>query len=280
MAKIITHPGSAHVDDLLSTSLVIYKAGDIEKVERKKPTQVEINDPNIWKLDIGNGFNPELKLFDHHQEDMEDCSFSLLLKTWKEWDRAIEVHEWLETAIKMDVGGPKRVIEFLNTSRHAFNGLTSFVEIVILRLFQEKNIIKKEEWLFKLLNEIGKEFFEEIDDYFNTLSIVEKEKKVYEIKGIPVIECSYDIKPTSNLLSVLYRVKSKIWGEGGIAVYPNDRPIDTIAIKRFDDDKRIDFNQIADMGKVIFAHKNGFFAAVEKVSDSELKQYIEKAIIE
>lgn len=279
MPKIITHPGSAHVDDLLSTSLVIYKVGNIEKVERRKPTKEEIQDPSIWKLDIGNAYNPNLKQFDHHQEKMEDCSLSLLLKAWNEWERATEVHKWLETSVIMDVGGPNRVIEFLEISRPAFNKLSSFVENVVLKLFQEKNIIEKNDWLFNLLKEIGREFFEKIENYFNYFSIIEKEKRIYKVKGVPIIECLCEITPNPTLFSILYRVKSKEWGEGGIAIYPNDRPIGSVALKRYDDDDRVDFTRIWGLEKVIFSHKNGFFAAVARMSESELMNYIEKAIV-
>ncbi len=69
---IITHNGASHFDDLFSTALVIYRCSiienlnEIEVIYRRSPTNEEINNSNIWKLDVGRGFNPELKLYDHH----------------------------------------------------------------------------------------------------------------------------------------------------------------------------------------------------------------------
>jgi len=278
MVLIITHPGSAHVDDLLSVSLVIYKMGNIDRIERRKPTEAELQDPSIWKLDIGNAFDPSLKQFDHHQSDMNDCTLSLLLKTWNEWDRAIGVHKWLETVKIMDAQGPSKVIEYLNISRQALNNLNSFIEKSILQLFQEKTVIEENDSFFKLLHYFGEEFFNKIENYYKLLSIIEKKIKFYVIKGVPVIECLCDVKPSPLLFSIFSLKKNEKWGNGGIVIYQNDRPVGSIALKRFDDDERVDFNRIANLEKVIFIHKNGFFAVVQQMRSSELKQYIEKAI--
>ena len=70
MTIIITHPGSAHLDDFLSMCLVLYRAEDIEKVHRREPTQEEINDLSIWKLDVDDMHEPDLNCYEHHQYAM------------------------------------------------------------------------------------------------------------------------------------------------------------------------------------------------------------------
>ena len=77
MALIITHPGSAHLDDFLSCCLVVNKSGNIKKIKRKEPNQAEIKDLAIWKLDVGETSDPDMKCFDHHQDGMNDeCALS------------------------------------------------------------------------------------------------------------------------------------------------------------------------------------------------------------
>ena len=98
MALIITHLGSAHLDDFLSCCLVVNKSGNIKKIKRKEPDKAEIKDPAIWKLDVGEQHDPEIKCFDHHQDGMnEECTLSLLLKNWGLWSIANEVHNWLKS---------------------------------------------------------------------------------------------------------------------------------------------------------------------------------------
>jgi len=66
--------------------------------------------------------------------------------------------------------------------------------------------------------------------------------------------------------------------KGGIGVYPNKRVKETFAIKRFNDDKRVDFSRISHYEKVIYSHPKGFFISVKQMTEDELEQYIKGAI--
>ena len=66
--------------------------------------------------------------------------------------------------------------------------------------------------------------------------------------------------------------------KGGIAIYPNKRVKGTLAIKRYDDDERVDFTRISHYEKVVYSHPKGFFVSVEQMTDDELEQYIKGAI--
>ena len=45
MYKIVTHPGSAHKDDFLATTVLLATLGDAE-VFRREPTQADLDDPD------------------------------------------------------------------------------------------------------------------------------------------------------------------------------------------------------------------------------------------
>lgn len=296
--KIITHPGSAHFDDIFATSLVIYKCSidknypEIEVVHRKKPNKKELEDPSIWKLDIGGKFNPKLKQFDHHppvdptegvakdqRQLLDECAFSLLLKDWGVWEKAKELYDWLEPSRIMDIRGPKGLVDEYEISYRAINSLESFIEQSVLTMFEKQDKIEPSEPLFNLLHFIGKHFFESILNYYETLELVKEHALFKTIKGVPVIHYPNTAKRTDMLTRVLKDKKDEKWGIGGIGIYPNTRPEGSIAAMRYEDDERVDFTRIADYDHVIFTHPNGFIVALDsEISDQELERYIQNAI--
>ena len=57
---IITHPGSAHFDEVAAISLIMAMHTDTEfRIERREPTQIELDNPDVWVVDIGNRHEPE-----------------------------------------------------------------------------------------------------------------------------------------------------------------------------------------------------------------------------
>ncbi|HEX7474535.1 MAG TPA: MYG1 family protein, partial [Dehalococcoidales bacterium] len=75
---IITHPGSAHFDDVTAVSLILAVYGDTEfKVERREPTEIELNNPDVWVVDVGDRHEPDKRNFDHHQS--LDCPAGFVL---------------------------------------------------------------------------------------------------------------------------------------------------------------------------------------------------------
>jgi uncharacterized UPF0160 family protein len=66
---IITHPGKAHFDEFLAVSLILARFPETDfDVFRKEPDEKELDDPEIWVVDIGGRLEPDRKNFDHHQD--------------------------------------------------------------------------------------------------------------------------------------------------------------------------------------------------------------------
>jgi len=282
MTIIITHPGSAHLDDFLSCCLVINKSKKITKIKRKEPTPSEIKDPNIWKLDVGESLDPAKKCFDHHQKGMtEECTLSLLLKHWETWSIANEVHRWLNYVVIKDTLGPMEVATQLKISSTAMGVLDSFIQRTILDLFKDQEEIKKGSILFSLMEIIGDHFFTLIDDYTTVLEEVNNKIEFQMIEGVQVVLCHEIIHHSSTLVLIIKDKMKEEWPDlrGGIATYPNKRVKGSIAIKRFDNDPRVDFTRVADHEKVIYCHPEGFFISVEQMPEELLKKYIKDAII-
>lgn len=76
---IITHPGSAHFDEVMAISLILaMHTGTEFRIERREPLQAELDDPDVWVVDIGDRHEPEKHNFDHHQDPEYPASFVLV----------------------------------------------------------------------------------------------------------------------------------------------------------------------------------------------------------
>lgn len=281
MALIITHPGSSHLDDFLSCCLVMNKSGNIKKIKRKEPDKAEIKDPAIWKLDVGESLDPEIKCFDHHQNGInEECTLSLLLKNWGLWLIANEVHNWLNIVVINDTLGPKEVTKQLKISFKSMGALHSFVERTLLDFFSKQNEIEKGSLLFSFMEMIGQNFFALIDEYTTVMEEVKEKIEYKTINGVQSIFCYKGLNHSSTLVRIIRDKMIEKWPnlKGGIAVYPNRRVKGTIALRRYDDDERVDFSRISHYEKVVYSHPKGFFISVRQMIEDQLVQYIKDSI--
>jgi hypothetical protein len=276
---IVTHGGNAHLDDFLSCCLVLSKEDNIDRIERRAHTLAEIRDKNVWLLDIGTDFDPQKKIIDHHQAVMQDCTLSLLLKYWKRWDEATKVFGWLERVVLIDSIGPRNTLEKLHLPFSVLYQFDSYLEIVILDIFEEKKVIKRGSSLFVLMKRIGDKFFSDIRDYYNAIEIINENYHFSMVGNVPVIEClDIERKDKNNFFGrALSEKRRKLWGEGGVSVIPNNRPPDSIALKRYDNDIRVDFNRVQEDDHIEFIHPQGFFMVIRKTGRDKVKNYIREA---
>jgi uncharacterized UPF0160 family protein len=77
--KIITHNGQFHADEIFACALLQHVFGEIPIVRTRDLTIDDMNDPEIWVVDVGQVYNPELGLFDHHQSRELQASNMLVL---------------------------------------------------------------------------------------------------------------------------------------------------------------------------------------------------------
>ena len=77
-------------------------------VERRNPTEEELNDADVVVLDVGEKHQPELSNFDHHQFNRNDdpaCALTLLLKDIDIYEEAHLGFRWLNVTEKFDSKG-------------------------------------------------------------------------------------------------------------------------------------------------------------------------------
>lgn len=296
MTKIITHSGIAHLDDFLSACLILYKDESIDEIIRQDViSEEDLNNSSIWKIDISEIHDSSIKAFDHHQEGMNDCAFSLLLKYWDVWENAIEVYSWVPSVVEIDSRGLGYFLANNKISHEIFFKFNSFVERSFIELFQRVRVVskKKNQLLFLIMKQIGKQFFRGIDSYQklkdnfeSQVSIIPLSKSGVEenlTKGIPVlIYLTKKPEYSSHLFNFFRNYIRKILPEyrgSWVAAFSYDRPENSIYLKRYGNPSHIDFSRIKSLKKTYFAHEKGFVAIVENMYEEELSTYIQHALL-
>ncbi len=103
---IITHPGSAHFDEVTAVSLILaVQAETVFRIERREPAQAELANPDVWVLDIGGRHEPEKHNFDHHQ-DIECPAAFVLVAEYLGLLETMSVMPWWHFKDEVDRFGP------------------------------------------------------------------------------------------------------------------------------------------------------------------------------
>lgn len=279
MNKIITHNGTPHFDDFFSCCLVIAKYSNIDSIERKEPTEEELSDDSIWKLDVGKQLLPEKRAFDHHQKVTDDCTISLLLKHWGLWEKTLEVFPSFESAAIFDAKGVNAVIEYYGIKPHIVSVFRSFLNDFFLYKFGQYETILKDSEMFTIMWEIGRFFFTTLREYDEVKKDIEKNAEFRRVSRVPIVKYLGNLRDKTLMYKVLGKIKFEKWGRGGISISKTDRPPNSIAVHRYDDDHRVDFRRLPKNTKGIeFIHPSGFFMVVNPSCEYELYEMIKVAI--
>ena len=298
MTKIITHSGVAHLDDFLSVCLILYKDTTVDIILRQaEVSEEELKEKTTWKVDISETLDPDIKAFDHHQEGITDCSFSLLLKDWGMWERANEVYSWIPTLVEIDTSGIGAFLKPKGISFEVYFQLDSFIKTAFLDIFQKFKKIErtnnKHKLLFLVMKQIGMEFFQGISNYEKLINDFKvnldiqfiSKQRIEEEPNKGILVLSYLTEhPQYNihLFKIFNKYKTEHFRDirkGWITAFTYDRPQNTISLKRHGDGTSIDLFRISSLKKTHFAHKKGFVATVERMSTEELYTYIQHALI-
>lgn len=276
MKAILTHPGSAHKDDLLACCLLLSRHR--VPIWRRNPTDEDLADPEIVVVDVGGEHEPNRKNFDHHQFPADRdpiCALSLVLQDFGLYEDARNFCEWLEPAEWFDSRGPFETAKWLGVERDVMNALNSPIDITLLRRFAQKNEWNPGDPIWEMMRMIG----EDLVMFLRSL----RERIDYVARSVEILEVGEGEKP----LRVLYMARTESMPDdpsSGIAryismqgeevdglIYP-DRRGAGYGLSRYADSPRLDFSQLEEEHDVHFAHARGFVA---KTSATELERLLE-----
>ena len=284
MKAIVTHPGSAHKDDLLACCLLLHQHQ--VPIYRREPTEEDLSDHRIAVVDVGGEHEPSKSNFDHHQfpRDHEPiCALSLVLKDLGLYKDARQFCEWLEPAEWFDTRGPFSTAQWLGVDRAVMNQLNSPIDITLLRRFAQQSELRPGEAIWEVMRMIG----EDLITYLKTL----RERVDYVAANSQIIE----VGEGTNMVSVLYMPRSETMPDDSSSglgryiestgkkvdglIYP-DRRGSGYGLSRHEDSPKLDFTRIENEVDVHFAHARGFVAKTSATELGRLKELIESAKVD
>ncbi len=270
MKKVIVHGGQAHADEFLALAfaLALSVITTSTKVFRRDPTLEELEDSDALVLDVGGQNCPELNNFDHHQrgrEEAPECAMSLFLA-----HVAPEVHEvlssstkWYGTTTSLDVAGPFALAKENGCEPGLIFGLAGAVHTPIVKLLEKfSGDVPVDAFTMELLQMVGKSHLEYAGELVSLKADVSDKATLVVVDGVRGIVYTEDQKsPALGAVLAAYRNKQQDADDPiGFSVLKDDRG-PGLTLYRFDDDSRVDFSRLADLGDdVTFAHPGGFIA--------------------
>ena len=285
ITRIVTHPGSAHVDDFLSVCAGVFLNALVMAVSRREPTDRDCNDPACLVLDAGELYEPELNNFDHHQrgrDETPECALSLYArhvdvpcddgKDTVTLHRALSVTSWFDTAVLMDVAGPFAVAKSFGTEPETVQALQSPLAGALLHDFGCQSEIRVYHPMMLQLFEVGKSVVESAVGLYDRQSELDEVAEIVKVGGVPgMVLRSADKRGTG------------VWRERrhpelAFSISHDDRGPGW-SLYRYADDPRIDFSRIAADSRVLFVHKSGHLAKThERLSLGELNGLVRKSL--
>lgn len=265
MTKIITHSGPAHFDDFFAVCLILASSIDKFEIERRDPTTEELNNPDIWVVDVGGTHDPSLKNFDHHHDIDSDCAY-VLVADHLGYKELLQNIPWWDVKNKLDTKGPTFVREKMHLTSEEFLSLGSPLEKFMLEAFSSKP-----NDLIDLMRDFGRRNINNALKYQHQMIKFEQCEKIYIkdhvimlIKDDDVFACERYAEQQVPKISLLisYDNRGKGW-----------------SILRFFDNPKIDLFKLDGNPKIKFAHKNGFVAKThEKIPLPEVIELIQLSL--
>ena len=279
ITSIVTHPGGAHKDDFLACAVMLTQAP--VAIQRRDPTEDELNDPSVAVIDIGHVHSEALNNFDHHQfprDHVPTCALSLVLQQLKIYQDAREFCSWLEVAEWFDCRGPVDTAEWLGMDRDTLGKLNSPLDITILRRFASQTEHKPGEPIWEIMRMIGQDTVDYITNLRTRLDFVAEHAEVWEFEDFKALFMPRtDPLPTEASSGLGYHVeKLGLETEVLALIYPDSRGTG-YGMRRFNDDARMEFTQIDSEDDVHFTHARGFIAKTSSAEATRLKELILKA---
>ena len=282
--KIVTHAGHAHRDDFLSVCFTLALCGEYNNepyIERRDPTDEELNDADVVVLDVGEKHQPELSNFDHHQFNRNDdpaCALTLLLKDMDIYEQASIGFRWLNVTEKFDSKGPYFVANEIGIEWNKISDATfSPIEEAILNRFSRHTKYHPKSDIYIMMRHIGEQLLKSLGQFTDRWIKLTETTTTFEVDGnliVVSVAINGDDDP-SFALNAFVEEKHP----SAVATVTLDDRGNGFCLFRLNDSPKLDFSKIENDSKILFAHKNGFVAKTHNVlNEQELTEIIQKSL--
>lgn len=277
--KIITHPGQRHRDDFLAVCWLLGNGAQNHEVFCKEPTEEELNDSEIYVLDIGGRYEPARRNFDHHQfpaAHPPTCALQLLLEFDLGKDEAHTAFPWLRVTSMIDSKGLGATAKHYGSTVDLCAKFGSPVERLLLEQFAKVTHLRSEDPLFQIMQALGcsmrerASLLQECVKRVVVRPALHNEGQSLSVESVRIMiadPASVTSMPALQYLPEVMEIKRRTLQATGfdpeVSISPSvDGRGPGWTLYRYDDNPRIDFKRIEGDPRVTFAHANGFIAKV------------------
>ena len=280
----MTHSGHAHRDDFLSVCFTLALCAEYNNepyVERRNPTENELNDSDVLVLDVGEKHQPELSNFDHHQFNRNDdpaCALTLLLKGMGIYEEANLGFRWLNVTEKFDSKGPYFVAKEIGVEWNKISDATfSPIEEAILNRFSKSTKYNPKSDVYIIMRYIGQQLLNTLEQFTERWQKLSETTTTLEVNN-NLIVVSVGINKEDDPSFALNAFVEEKYSSAIATVTLDDRG-NGYCLFRLNDSPKLDFSQIETDSRILFAHKNGFVAKTHTVlNKQELTEVFQKSL--
>jgi hypothetical protein len=261
---IITHPGSAHFDDVTAVSLILAVHADTQfRIERREPTGAELDNPEIWVVDVGDRHEPEKRNFDHHQSLDCPAGFVLVADYLGLLD-TLSILPWWHFKDSVDRFGPVKSSELFHAGDDLVN--RNPVEDWLVDSFANDP-----QGSLPLLKSFGTNLVEYARRLKGQIDFWKTARRLV-IAGVPSV-----IGETRESLGLEEFRRLEV--NPPDIVISLDRRSEGWRLYRYDG-APVDFSLLTGCSEIEFAHKSGFLAKTrERLPVDELISLVSKAVV-
>lgn len=263
---ILTHPGSAHADDLLACALcsAVHKGLPIE---RRAAKESELDDPSIAVLDQGLRWEPGLWNFDHHQDDPRvqgRCATSLLLEHLLGCTPAeLPAHApWISNFETWDALGPGTMgrpygLDMTQTLAVQYDPTGPLLR----DLFAAESRVETDSPLGRILQALGQRLMDDIPQRREEFALLDRRVEKVTTAGLPGLL----LNPLPGETDIPRFLKDWIASHlPDITFYITLNRRGGTSITRWGDGPPLDFRRLRGHPAVRFIHPSGFMVVTDR----------------
>jgi hypothetical protein len=260
---IITHPGSAHFDEVTAISLIMAVHNRTAfTIERREPTTEELDNPKTWVVDVGDRYDPDKRNFDHHQDVKCPAAF-ILVAEYLGLLETMSVLPWWDFKDNVDRIGAGRASVQFSAGDELVN--KNPVEIWLTDYF-----VSNTSKALPLLKSFGTNIIHSARTLKRQVDFWKSSTRLV-IAGVPAM--MGETRESAGLEEFRRREK-----DPPDIVISLDRRSEGWRLFRYEGTP-VDFSKITGEPEVEFAHKSGFMAKTrERLSKEELIKLVSKAV--
>ena len=291
--KIITHAGKAHLDDLMACAITIAHLriwDDLTDItiERRDPTDSELEDRAVTVLDVGGRYEPTKGNFDHHQlpRGSKDSAMTLLaanlglpngisIAKYNPGDKEFPVDSmasfledafpWFRRRAELDSCGPFATAKSAGVDWSVVESFLGPFEDIVLSEF-EKNPVT-------VVSKLADTIVSKWKAYSNVVPCVNYYRPWWGDGDFTIADFTAanpeDVEVCSDMITKYVH---------GVVIFHDNRG-SGLTLLRLRDDPRIDFTKVKDDEEIAFCHNGGFIVKTKSKNLKKAWRLIEDAYI-